>query len=283
MTKRKPPKAPKSGRFSSDPAGAPRARRRGPAPKGAPVWLFGAHAVLAALANPERQCHRLLLTPEASERHGERIRAGSETGPAVAPERAERARIDQVLPAGAVHQGLAVLAAPLMQPALDEILAVCSFRAAAGQRKVIVVLDQVTDPHNVGAILRSAAAFGAAAVVAPARHAAPETGTLAKAASGALEIVPYVAVANLARALEDMKRAGFWSLGLAGEAERTLAEADPGGSLALVLGAEGAGLRRLTREHCDLVARLPTRPPVDSLNVSNAVAVALYDVMSKSK
>ena len=126
------------------------------------------------------------------------------------------------------------------------------------------------------------ARLGVTEVIAPKRHAAPETGTLAKAASGALDVVPYVKVSNLARALEDIKAAGFWILGLADEAERILGEADPGGPVALVLGAEGPGLRRLTREACDLLARLPTRPPIEALNVSNAAAVALYELLAAS-
>ncbi|MCH6587462.1 MAG: RNA methyltransferase, partial [Proteobacteria bacterium] len=191
------------------------------------------------------------------------------------------------LPEGAVHQGLALLARPLAQPDLRAVLAgpgirlagpgtrgaaegrAAEGRAAEGRaaegRAVVVVLDQVTDPQNVGAVLRSAAAFGARALITTRRHAPPESGSLAKAASGALEHVPYLQVGNLARALETLKTAGFWGLGLSGEAEQTLAEADPGGALALVLGAEDTGLRRLTREACNIMARLPTRPPIDAL------------------
>jgi 23S rRNA (guanosine2251-2'-O)-methyltransferase len=142
---------------------------------------------------------------------------------------------------------------------------------------VLLVLDQVTDPHNVGAVLRSAAAFGALAVVVPDRNAPPETGVLVKAASGALEHVPLIRVANLARALTDLKQGGFWCVGLAADSTQTLAEADLSGRIAFVLGSEGAGMRRLTRDGCDSVARLPTSGPIAQLNVSNAAAVALYE------
>ncbi len=263
----------------------PNKRGAGPAraaPKEGPFWLYGAHTVLAALANSRRNCHRLLLTGEASRRHGETVRklfaerrAHGDSG-APNPESATREEIAQHLSDDAVHQGLVLLAEPLEPPELAEILAL----PVAG-RAVVVVLDQVTDPHNVGAVLRSAAAFGARAVVTTKRHAPPESGALAKAASGALEQVPYLRTANLAQALESLKKFGFWCLGLGEAAEKTLAEADPGGPLALVLGAEGPGLRRLTRESCDLAAHLPTREPIKNLNVSNAAAVALYELLGR--
>jgi 23S rRNA (guanosine2251-2'-O)-methyltransferase len=243
--------------------------------------------VLAALANPSRRPERLVMTAEAAQTWGARLR--DETAPrhaALATQTVQRREIDELLPEGAVHQGLALLAAPLDQPGLEDLLVRPAGEAKESAdepaaRRVVLLLDQVTDPHNVGAILRSAAAFGALAVVTLDKNAPEESGTLAKAASGALEVVPYIPVVNLARSLDSLKQAGFWCLGLAGEAETTLAGSRPGEAIALVLGAEGPGLRRLTRERCDLLVKLPTRPPIDSLNVSNAAAVALYELLGR--
>lgn len=232
-------------------------------PAGGGIWLYGPHAVEAALANPARKLRRLLLTAEMAKAH-----------PGRQGEVVERAELDRHLPPGAVHQGIAALVEPLPEIDLDDIARQGQMRDSA----VVVLLDQVTDPHNVGAILRSAAAFGALAVIAPDRHAPDETGALAKSASGALERMPLVRVTNLVRALETLKGHGFWVAGLAGEATATLAGAKLSGRVALVLGAEGDGLRRLTREHCDLLVRLPMTGDMESLNVSNAAAVALYEL-----
>ncbi len=283
INKRKPPQSYRPGRSGTRPGNHPApgksakrpARRSGGAPGS--LWLYGVHPVLAALANPDRRCHRLVLSAEAARRHRESI-AAARTREIPAPETVTQQFFAITLPDGAVHQGLALLTAPLPNVALADIIATVPEDAVG--RRLIIVLDQVTDPRNVGAILRSAAAFGAAAVLAPGHNAAPESGTLAKAASGGLEHVPYVHVGNLARCLEDLKKAGYWCLGLAGDAEKTLAEADPGGPLALVLGAEGGGLRRLSREACDILARLPTREPISALNVSTATAVALYQLLA---
>lgn len=228
-------------------------------------WIYGLHAVSAALKNPARKIIRLIATAEGAEKL---VR----TCPQSHPEKVDRQAIDAILPQGSVHQGVALLAGPLEQPALEDVI------AGAGERAVIMVLDQVTDPHNIGAVLRSAAAFGALAVVQTERGAPGATGIVAKSASGALEIVPLVAVTNLARTLDTLQKGGFWLIGLDGDSEQTLAGIAPSGRTALVLGAEGKGLRRLTREHCDLLARLPTRPPVASLNISNAAAIALYEL-----
>ncbi|CAA7626137.1 23S rRNA (guanosine(2251)-2'-O)-methyltransferase RlmB [Magnetospirillum sp. UT-4] len=263
---------PASRRDKAPPAAAERGRER---PSGNLFWLFGVHAVLAALRNPRRKVVRLALTPEAARAHAAALAEARALRPLPAEEATERRDLDHALPPGAVHQGIAALVEPLPIPAIEDIAGLAEGRDHA----VVVVLDQVTDPHNVGAILRSAAAFGALAVVVPDRHSPEETGTLAKSASGALERLPLVRVTNVVRAIEDLKAAGFWVAGLAGEAPRTLAEEKLSGRVALVMGAEGEGLRRLTREHCDYLVRLPMTGAVESLNVSNAAAVALYELV----
>lgn len=236
-------------------------------------WIYGRHAVAAALQNPRRRASRLLhLADSAHEIAGILRLADARSAAGLAVETAERAAFERLLP-GAVHQGIALRAEPLPEPDIAELCDTLEARPAS----TIVLLDQVTDPHNVGAILRSAAAFGADAVLVTERHAAPESGALAKAASGALDLVPLVRVSNLARAIEVLKGAGFWCVGLAEDAPQDLAEADLSGHIAFALGAEGEGLRRLTRERCDLLVRLPTGGPLGSLNVSNAAAVALYE------
>jgi 23S rRNA (guanosine2251-2'-O)-methyltransferase len=237
---------------------------------GGSYWIYGNHAVLAAIDNPQRRIRRLLQANPDSEKAA---RGGSDR-PLPRWETVDRAILDRVAGRESVHQGIAAQVDPLPGTEIEDIAAMAAERPEAK----IVILDQVTDPHNVGAILRSAAAFGALAVVLTERNAAPESGVLAKAASGALEVVPLVRVINLARAIEQLKAAGFWCAGLAAEGERTLAEARLSGRVALCLGAEGAGLRRLTRTHCDLLVRLPTSGPIDHLNVSNAAAVALYEL-----
>lgn len=238
------------------------------------LLLWGTHPVLAALANPERHCHRLLATPEAAKSHEQRLTQIGRQRRLPSLETVTRAELDQFLPQGAVHQGIALVVDPLPGLGIEDLADLARGRDSA----VIMVLDQVTDPHNVGAILRSAAAFGALGVVMQDRNAPEETGTLAKSASGALEALPLVKVTNLARALEHLKEAGFWIAGLDGEAKLTLAAAKLSGKIALVMGSEGEGLRRLTRDHCDHLVKLPQSELVESLNVSNAAAVALYEL-----
>jgi 23S rRNA (guanosine2251-2'-O)-methyltransferase len=232
------------------------------------VWLFGIHAVHDALANPARRCLRLVVTPNAAERLG--ALAGR---PGVETRVADPRRFDAPLDPGSVHQGAALEALPLDWGDPDET---CRPRPE-DPAPVVVALDRVTDPHNVGAILRSAEVFGARAVIAPRRHAAPETGALAKAASGALERQPYLRVGNLSAALAGLEGMGYRLVGLDGDAPLTLGAAlDAPGPLALVLGAEGPGLRPKTRAACHALARIERAGTFGSLNVSNAAAVALY-------
>ena len=223
--------------------------------------FWGRHAVAAALANPERGIVRIWATREAA--------ADYDIDPSVPVTFADAADLGRMVPRDAPHQGIVAEV-----ERLDDIL-LADLLDRAEDGRAILVLDQVTDPHNVGAILRSAAAFGALGIVTQDRHAPPESGALAKAASGALETMAWVRVVNLARALGDMAEAGFWRIGLAGEAEMTLADALGPPRVALVLGAEGEGMRHNTAAHCDALARLPITG-IESLNVSNAAAVALY-------
>jgi len=223
--------------------------------------FWGRHAVSAALANPDRHVHRIWATREAAAQHDI---------PASVPiTYADVADLGRLVPRYAPHQGIVAEVERLEDILLADLL------DTTADGRPLLVLDQVTDPHNVGAILRSAAAFGALGLVTQDRHAPPESGALAKSASGALETVPWVRVVNLARALDDMAQAGFWRIGLDGEAGTTLAEALGPQRVALVLGAEGEGMRYNTREHCDALARLPISG-IESLNVSNAAASALY-------
>jgi 23S rRNA (guanosine2251-2'-O)-methyltransferase len=218
--------------------------------------------VAAALDNPDRKVLRAWATREAA--------AFMQFPDSLPVTLAEAPDLGRLVPGDAPHQGVVIEVEPLEGAWLDGLL------NEDRERGVILVLDQVTDPHNLGAILRSAAAFGAIGVVTQDRHSPPESGVVAKAASGALERVPWVRVVNLARALEEIGEAGYWRIGLAGEADMDLGQALGPPRVALVLGAEGAGMRPNTRDHCDAIARLPISAAVESLNVSNAAAVALY-------
>ena len=225
------------------------------------VILYGLHAVKAALANPARHIRKLLATENAARRLAE-----DGVRPRIAPEIVRPGAIDGRLLPDAVHQGLYAEVDPLPSPPIEQL-------AAEG---VVLVLDQITDPHNVGAIFRSAAAFAATAIVTTARHSPDATGVLAKSASGALEMVPHITVQNLARGLAALKERGFLVVGLDSSGDSDLAALPLKRPLALVLGAEGKGLRQLTKETCDHVARLELPGAIKSLNVSNAAALALY-------
>jgi len=238
-------------------------RRRGAAVSSGNPKFYGRHAVYAALDNPDRRLINLWGTRE-------------EIGKIVIPDGltvqyAEVNDLARFVPKDAPHQGIVLEVAPLEDVWLTDALAV-----ANDDNRPLLILDQVTDPHNVGAIFRTAAAFGAVAVVTQDRHSPPESGALAKAASGGLEIMPWVRVVNLARALEEIAEAGYWRIGLTGHAEVTLDQALTPGRNALVLGAEGDGMRHNIQEHCDQLAKLPMSGQMESLNVSNAAAIALY-------
>ena len=230
--------------------------------------FWGRHAVTAALANPERTVRKLWGTREA---------LSALDLPATLPVTfADVADLGRLVPADAPHQGLVAEVDPLEEMWLGDLI-----EQGKGDTRPLVVLDQVTDPHNVGAILRSAAAFDALGIVTQDRHAPPESGTVARSASGALETVPWVRVVNLARALEEIAAAGFWRIGLTGHATQTVAQVLGEQRICIVLGAEGEGMRQNTEAHCDELAKLPISDKVESLNVSNAAAVALYAVAAR--
>lgn len=230
-----------------------------------PIRLFGVHAVQAALTNPAREILSISLTENAELRLEEALATRRLPVTRVSPR-----DLDKLLGADTVHQGMMIEVAPLPEPSLDDL----AEAAAAGNP--IVVLDQVTDPHNAGAVLRSAAVFGASGLIMTRRHSPPLNGTLAKSASGALELVPIHLAQNLARTLEDLKSRGVTLLGLDGTAEHAIEDETFAGPCALVLGAEGKGLRQLTCELCHRLVRISARGPLASLNVSNAAAVALH-------
>lgn len=232
------------------------------------VWLFGLHAVRDALVNPRREKLRLVLTKNAFDKLEEAVATSG-----MEPEIVEPRRFDVPIEPESVHQGAAVEVKALNWGKFADVC------AAGDGLPLVVLLDRVTDPHNVGAILRSAEVFGARAVIAPKHHSAPETGALAKTASGALERQPYLKVTNLSEAMEELKAMGYILIGLDGEAPLTLSDAVAAADkrpIGLVLGAEGPGLREKTRETCDHLARIPFAGAFGSLNVSNAAAVSLY-------
>ena len=249
-----------------------RAAVAGTAPRIKRFGFTGRHAVAAALANPARRVHRLIATPNAERWLAERgtdLSAGDLIGLDV--ESARPDAIDRILPAGSVHQGLAAAVDDLPRNRLQET---CRNPAPGAPA---VVLDQITDPQNIGAIFRSAAAFGARAVIVQDRRTPPLAGALAKAAAGAVETVPCVHVVNVARALEGLQGLGYYCAGLAGEADHAIGDLPRDRPPAIVLGAEGAGLRQLVAATCDGLFRIPIRATMESLNVSTAAAIALYE------
>lgn len=274
--KRGPSKAPASyARRRERPAASGEADR-GPARQQPPeseksgrLWIYGRHAAIAALANPARKIRRILIADTALPWISEARLPKDRLTMLTASRREDFAR---ALHEGAVHQGIAVEVEELPRARLRDVC------APDARSRPVVVLDQITDPHNIGAIFRSAAAFGACAVIVQDRRTPPLAGALAKAAAGAVELIPCVEVVNVSRALEALRDLGYHCAGLAGEAEASIADLPDDKPTALVLGAEGEGLRRLVAETCDRLYRIPIARRMESLNVSNAAAVSLYEV-----
>lgn len=230
-------------------------------------YLWGLHACRAALKNPERHIRGAWVTESTAKEFPSLMKASFDV------KLVDSTGLNKLLPEGAVHQGIALKADPLPDPYLQDCL------GALDEQAKIIVLDHVTDPHNVGAIIRTAAALGAKALVLTDKHSPPLAGTLAKTACGGLEVLPIIKVTNLARAMEEIQQMGFWTVGLDESGQHTISEAKLDGKLALVMGAEGEGLRRLTREHCDHMVKLPTTEEFSTLNVSVATAIALYELV----
>jgi len=226
------------------------------------IWMYGQHAVLAALNNPQRKLYKLIVTSKNI----------LTTNYPIEPEVVDKEVIEKNLPPGAVHQGIALLSSPLAKKELEDIL------GDSSDQSILIVIDQANDPHNIGAVIRSAAAFKADAVIVPERYTPQSTAKVAKSASGALEKIPLIRVANLSRTLDHLKNRGYWCAGLTADAEETIAGASLSGKIVLVLGAEGRGLRRLTKDKCDYLIRIPIDENMNSLNLSAAAAIALYEL-----
>ena len=233
-----------------------------------PLYIYGSHAVRAAVENPKRHIKNLYLTENAAHELAEMLARRK-----ITPEIRKAQQLAALLPADAVHQGMVLETVPLIEPDLADL-------AASG--KLLLLLDQVSDPRNVGAILRAAAVFGAGGIILPRRNSPPPSGALAKTASGALEVVPMAQVTNLARALDTLHKAGYMSVGLDECGDTLIGDVPKDRPLAVVMGAEGPGLRRLTRETCDMLARLPVADDAEfaTLNVATATAVTLYALKS---
>lgn len=231
-------------------------------PKEPEYWIFGKHACIHALQNPKRKCNKIYVTKNTLNNLAQQF-------PDINYTIIDPKELEPLLPNGAIHQGIAIEVSPLPETALEDII-------QKNTAQTLIILDQVTDPHNIGAILRSAAAFNTTAVVTTTHNAPNETGVLAKSASGALEEIPLIKVTNLASSIDYLKKHDFWCWGFDGTATATLTSQTIPERIALILGAEGKGLRKLTREKCDLLVKIPIGNKVESLNVSNAAAIALY-------
>lgn len=238
-----------------------------------PPWLYGHHAVTAALANPARVCHRLIATKDAASAHQDSLKAAIKATERKRPqlEIVDRRDLDAAFQ-GASHQGIAVQIDPLPRQTLDTL------DLGDREESLLIVLDQATDPQNIGAIMRSAAAFNADGLIVQDRNTPDVTPAMAKTACGALERLPFLRVTNLSRSLDELKEDGFWIVGLDGYADQMLDAVDLKGKIVLVMGAEGSGLRRLTKEKCDFLAKIPISQAVESLNLSNATAISLYEI-----
>ncbi len=233
--------------------------------KGKTFWIYGRHACLAALQNDARDVHQTLISEKM---HSELSADLKNYTYDVVPAK----MLEKQLPQGAVHQGIAMQISPLPQPDLEDV---------AQLGKTIVILDQVSDPHNVGAIFRSAAAFDVAAIVTQDRHSPTDSGVMAKTACGALETVSHITVSNISQAIETLQQCGYWCIGLDGATKQTIRQLNMDANLAIILGAEGKGLRPLTAKRCDGLVKIPMHPQMESLNVSNAAAIALYEFYVK--
>lgn len=235
------------------------------------ITLYGRHACWAALLNPRRVVKKVLCTSSVAQdlqREGflSRSRFLAQKRPVIV----DKKELETLVPKGSVHQGIVLQVEPLETLSIDQL-------AGGKAQQIVVVLDQVTDPQNVGSILRLCRVFGVRAVIMTKKHAAPESGALAKVASGALEVIPRCIVPNLAEAIRTLKSFGFWFVGLAEGAESSLRQLDLTGKVALLMGAEGDGLRRMTKDLCDFRAFIPTSPQFSTLNVTSATAIALYE------
>ncbi len=249
-----------------------------PQPKasGTEYWLYGKHAVLAALQNKKRHIKRLVINQKNTEQYSKDLNDTHNRIREITPEIVRGDFFEKILPSDAVHQGIALSTSPLHSANIKDV---CALKQSNKEEKnLVLMLDQVTDPHNVGAIIRSAAAFGAKAIITAHRHAPPESAVLAKSASGALEAISWIQVTNLSRALDELADMGYWRLGLDGHADQMIGDNDFGNNIVLILGAEGKGLRKGTKAHIDALIKLPIKRTVESLNVSNAAAVALYEL-----